>query len=319
VCAYASKQNDDARTIRTCDESLRLSHEFGFRIGIFSSAFYRGSVARNPAELVVSRTLLEESLIICRAIGYAAFTTWVLAGVSRICLAQEDMPAARAYAVEGAELGQSIGDKWGTALALRTLARLAIDAGDDLEAIARLQASLRLVWDAGMKQDMLESLELLARALTRIAPEYAAQLLGAVTALRESLAVITFEQRQPGSDEGAQNVLARVLGPTAFIGAFNAGQRLTLPEAANLTLLEAIPNALQPRSVNPENLTNRELEILQLIAAGKPNREISADLFLSVRTVERHIANLYGKLGVHSKAEATAYAFRHQLVADHTT
>ncbi len=50
-------------------------------------------------------------------------------------------------------------------------------------------------------------------------------------------------------------------------------------------------------------------EVLQLIAAGLSNREIADRLFLSPRTVERHIANLYRKLDVHSKAEAMAYVW----------
>ena len=55
-------------------------------------------------------------------------------------------------------------------------------------------------------------------------------------------------------------------------------------------------------------LTQREMEVLRLIAAGLSNREIAARLFLSVRTAERHIANIYKKIGAHSKADATAFA-----------
>jgi DNA-binding CsgD family transcriptional regulator len=61
-------------------------------------------------------------------------------------------------------------------------------------------------------------------------------------------------------------------------------------------------------------LTAREGEVLRLIAAGMSNRNIAEELYLSPRTVERHIANIYLKLGVHNKAEATARALRHALV-----
>jgi pimeloyl-ACP methyl ester carboxylesterase/DNA-binding CsgD family transcriptional regulator len=56
------------------------------------------------------------------------------------------------------------------------------------------------------------------------------------------------------------------------------------------------------------HLTPRETEVLRLVASGKTNREISDGLVLSERTVSRHITNIYAKLGLHSKAEATAYA-----------
>lgn len=60
-------------------------------------------------------------------------------------------------------------------------------------------------------------------------------------------------------------------------------------------------------------LTAREVEVLRLIAAGKSNREMAAALCRSERTVERHVENIYRKIGAHSKADATAYAFRHRL------
>ena len=60
-------------------------------------------------------------------------------------------------------------------------------------------------------------------------------------------------------------------------------------------------------------LTRREAEVLRLIAAGRSNREIAAAFYLSPRTAERHVANIYLKLGAHSKAEAAAYALRHGL------
>ena len=63
----------------------------------------------------------------------------------------------------------------------------------------------------------------------------------------------------------------------------------------------------------PHRLTRREVEVLRLIAAGHSNREIAAALFLSPRTAERHVANIYLKLGAHSKAEAAAYALRQGL------
>jgi DNA-binding NarL/FixJ family response regulator len=61
-------------------------------------------------------------------------------------------------------------------------------------------------------------------------------------------------------------------------------------------------------------LTARELEVLRLVAAGKTNRTIAADLFLSEKTVARHVSNIFGKLGVSSRAAATAHAYEHDLV-----
>ena len=62
-----------------------------------------------------------------------------------------------------------------------------------------------------------------------------------------------------------------------------------------------------------DGLTPREIEVLSLIASGKSNRKIAEELFLSIRTVERHITNTYRKIGAGGRADATAYAIRHHL------
>ncbi len=61
-------------------------------------------------------------------------------------------------------------------------------------------------------------------------------------------------------------------------------------------------------------LTAREMQVLQLVAAGKTNRVIAGDLFLSEKTVARHISNIFTKLGLSSRSAATAYAYEHDLV-----
>jgi DNA-binding NarL/FixJ family response regulator len=61
-------------------------------------------------------------------------------------------------------------------------------------------------------------------------------------------------------------------------------------------------------------LTGRELQVLRLVAAGKSNREIAEELFISEHTVARHVQNIFAKLAVSSRAAATAFAFSHQLV-----
>jgi ATP/maltotriose-dependent transcriptional regulator MalT len=77
-----------------------------------------------------------------------------------------------------------------------------------------------------------------------------------------------------------------------------------------------------PRPLRPEpratrasshGLTARELEVLHLLAAGLSNRQLGERLFISPTTAARHVANIYSKLGVDSRAAATAYAHQHGL------
>ena len=69
-----------------------------------------------------------------------------------------------------------------------------------------------------------------------------------------------------------------------------------------------------PAPAYPDGLTEREVEVLLLVAEGKTNRAIGESLFISENTVTRHITNIFSKIGVENRAEATAYAYRVGLV-----
>jgi DNA-binding CsgD family transcriptional regulator len=76
----------------------------------------------------------------------------------------------------------------------------------------------------------------------------------------------------------------------------------------------ALSLSTPPTAPYPDGLTRREVEVLRLLAAGQTNRQIARVLSVSVPTAERHIANLYVKIGAHGRADATAYAHRRGLV-----
>jgi ATP/maltotriose-dependent transcriptional regulator MalT len=83
------------------------------------------------------------------------------------------------------------------------------------------------------------------------------------------------------------------------------------PDLAHVDALRARPR--DPRS-DAHGLTPRELEVLRLVATGRTNRQIADELALAERTVDRHVSNIFAKLDVPSRAAATAYAFRHELL-----
>jgi ATP/maltotriose-dependent transcriptional regulator MalT len=66
-------------------------------------------------------------------------------------------------------------------------------------------------------------------------------------------------------------------------------------------------------AVTRSPLTGREVQVLQLVAAGKTNREIAEQLVISEKTVARHISNIFGKISVSSRSAATGYAYQHGL------
>ena len=85
-----------------------------------------------------------------------------------------------------------------------------------------------------------------------------------------------------------------------------------LGAAPDLAYLDSLAPSSAPSGA--QGLTARELQVLRLVASGETNKAIAAELVLSDRTVERHVRNIFSKLGVSSRAAATAYAYKHQLV-----
>ena len=94
-----------------------------------------------------------------------------------------------------------------------------------------------------------------------------------------------------------------------FLGEGEKGKRAT-GQAASLEE-RSKPRPAQSR---PDSLTKREVEVLRLVASGRTNNEIAEELFLSVRTVERHIGNIYGKIAARGRADATAYTLTRGLI-----
>ena len=103
-----------------------------------------------------------------------------------------------------------------------------------------------------------------------------------------------YKDRIVGDEDSAR--LELDTARTLFVGLGAA------PDVARLDAAATIPVATQG------DLSLRELQVLRLLAAGETNRSIADSLYISIRTVDRHVSNLYTKLGVSNRAAATAHA-----------
>jgi DNA-binding CsgD family transcriptional regulator len=72
--------------------------------------------------------------------------------------------------------------------------------------------------------------------------------------------------------------------------------------------------APQAQPARPGGLSRREIEVLRLVSDGRTSGEIASQLFISTRTAEHHIQNIYTKIGVSSRAAATRWAIAHEVV-----
>ncbi|MEV1171189.1 response regulator transcription factor [Nonomuraea sp. NPDC049784] len=114
----------------------------------------------------------------------------------------------------------------------------------------------------------------------------------------------------PAMRAGASGFLYKDVDPPALVQAVRAvhgGQVLLAPEAAEAML------SPQNDPPGPVPLTEREREVLALIAAGRSNREIARSLAVAEKTVKTHVSNVLMKLGVQDRTQAALYAVRHGL------
>ena len=95
-------------------------------------------------------------------------------------------------------------------------------------------------------------------------------------------------------------------------GIIAAGRgEIVLPQNIAVRALTDLATGEAPGEGTPETLSEREAEVLRLLAQGFTNKDIAQTLILSVRTVETHLRSIYGKLGVRSRTEAVLWAVRH--------
>ncbi|MFI7533815.1 response regulator [Streptosporangium sp. NPDC049376] len=120
----------------------------------------------------------------------------------------------------------------------------------------------------------------------------------------------------PAIRAGATGFLYKDVDPAALVQAIRAvsgGQVLLAAEAAEAML--TTPGAVPPRTAPAPtpSLTEREREVLALIASGRSNREIARELTVAEKTVKTHVSNVLMKLGVQDRTQAALYAVRHGL------
>ena len=227
-------------------------------------------------------------------------------GVALVRLAQGRIDAA-ARIIAGCMAEQSP-NPLARARLLPAAAQVAVAAGDLAgadESARELEATA-----AAFDTPMLHAMAALARGRVQLAQRDAAasatlrdaerrwQELEVPFEVATTRTLLAQALRDAGDEDGAQATFAAARALFDQIGA-----RLDAGSADG-----------RDRGDLPGGLTEREAEVLRLIAAGLSNKDIATALHLSVKTVSRHLSNIFTKIGVSSRSAATAFAFEHQLV-----
>jgi len=229
-----------------------------------------------------------------------------LAWMTRLLLGQGDLTEALAFEEERAANAENATDAARVVDRL-TLARLLHAQGRHREALPLLEELGETAEAAGRTGNLIEILALQALALWAESKKERA-----VSALADALTLAEPEGYvRTIVDEGPQmtTLLSEVLGAkqrgrTDLLRCVSAHYLKKLLAA----LERDVASAASPAAGLPEPLSERELEVLRLIASGKSNRRIATELFVSVGTVKTHINHLYRKLDAHSRTQALARA-----------
>ena len=276
-------------------------------LGLGALAVARGDHVRGAA-------LLEASIAAATAVPDQRLAGIVagrgLTNLAVIARTQGDYPLATERLEAALRLGRDAGYAAGIILALGDLGDLARDQGESERAMAFYREAL-LLGQANPRTrvvtDVVEAVGIVATANGDA--EHGALLLGAAEALRERIG-LRFRVRE-NQTALVQAVAAgrAAVGEPRFATAWSAGRALTPTEAAAAALAP-----MKSRTATGIALTPREAEILRLLASGMTDPAIAAALFISVRTVENHVARILAKLGVRTRTAAAAAAIATGLV-----
>jgi DNA-binding CsgD family transcriptional regulator/tetratricopeptide (TPR) repeat protein len=340
---------DEQRALLLITEGLALSDAATDPYGVFYGLTMSGLVTLRLNALERAATFQERALALLHDVTAEPWaplaTSSVLGHLGNIAVARGDIDRADVYFAQALGRQRGLGFAPGTShgLASHPIAGqgdVARARGDHEAALAAYRAALQAAQQFHDTRGIVYALGGVAGTLAASgAWQQAARVFGATETLHEA-AGIHFEletmdrQRALGLPEpwyragesfGIGQPLHQVLGdrgaaippisdPDAAAEAWAAGRRLS-PEEAVAEAMAAVPPARSPVALaeSPEHLTPREVDVLRLIAAGKTDREIGETLFVSRRTAATHVARIFAKLGVGSRAAAAAWAVRHGL------
>jgi DNA-binding CsgD family transcriptional regulator len=234
---------------------------------------------------------------------------------------QAEFAAARVHFERALAVRNGMRDNIVDALLLRGLGVLAGSAGDATTARSLLEQALELFRArgdvGGMGMSLLGLGDLTLRQGDRTGgraylEEAAARLAQGGQLVWSAVASLLLEQPVPA------HVLEEI-GPAAIAGYWRGALGRDMPTlpvlGATVASTQSTLTSASAQSPAALALTPREREVLVLVARHYTNRDIAEELVLSIRTVERHVANIYNKLGVSSRRLATAYARDHGVVA----
>lgn len=318
-----------ARTVRACawnaryldayqqaDElgqlAVELAEAAGDRYGVVHARTLLGFSAHEQGNFGLASEIFEDVLARAQELENLSWVAWATRNIGRVAHELKDFDTAQTMNERAIAMFGEANCPYGAIEAQMGMALIAKQRGEFGPAAVCWRNRMGPGWDEPGLRLASEGLAEIAVALQ--CWEWAARLLGAAEVQRERMGI----QVRPAARARFDCTLEAVrsaLTPIALATAWDLGRRCSASEARALAYayVEELSSQLEsgPNQVpNRFGLTRRELEVLELVAAGRTNRQIAEALFISLPTVKRHLTTAYGKLGADSRSEAVTVLFQ---------
>jgi non-specific serine/threonine protein kinase len=321
VLAYGQGAYDDAK--RAVDESVELFRLTEDEVGGYTAVGMAGLIAISQKDYELGASLVEQGVRRGQAAGDTWNVTMLRTYSAAIPLSQGDVRAAARLAEEAVALAREMGDRIAVSVSLFSLASIARTSGDQPRAARLFREALALSVEIGDRGNAAYCLEGLAGiAASRHDLVRAARLWGAAEILlggsEPAVYVHTPDRELHRKAVATARSQADEGGWTA---AWDAGQ--SLPIDQTIAEVDQLVNDLAGAEAEiesarlpgyPAGLTEREVEVIGLIAQGLTNNQAAERLFLSRRTIDAHLQRVYDKLDVPNRSAAIRFAVEHGLV-----
>lgn len=309
----ASNQSEFTEADALFTHALQLFRASKDDAGIARSLNDIGLVAERQGDHAKAIAYQEAALPIARAVGDDWYTCIVVGNLGGAYYDSGDYGKGEALCREALVMARDLGDTFGVAVNLYNLGGCQVLLGDVIGAIERYRESLELTAAIGEQHLASRTLDRLAVALHLTgSSRAAARLIGAAEALRESIGDTLYVEEDKNLTTRFAEIIA-ALGDVQYHAELENGRTLP-PDQANAEAMALADAALSAHRTSPARalagLSQREAEVLRLMADGHGDKEIASLLFISSRTASGHVAAVIGKLGVESRTAAVAMAIR---------
>jgi non-specific serine/threonine protein kinase len=310
----AGMQHDHARAIDYFSRSLELWTALGNISRAATASNNLGLVAQNLGDLDLAEARFKQAQALYARVDDRLGQANAIGSRARIARDRGELASALELFNDCLLLFREVGHQWGIANVLANLGHVRLASGDVAGSKGAFRDSLTIRLELGNVLHIAESLEGVAAVTATEQPRLAVRLLGAAEMMRDTTGapVPAIEKARHG--EIVARVRAR-LSTVMFRAGWNAGRALSTRGAVDLAMRdELLPPEPDAAASDLDALSERERDIARLIARGLSNREIAAELVVSVKTVETHIKHIFTKLNVRNRAGVAVLASRSEAL-----